>query len=648
MNHVNNKVVRSAFQDLHTDAKFALRAKDLRQDPGIGAKTLFARKDKGSVIASIKNRLFDRVLVSKKIAAALKEVTSDHRIWQDPLATAALIALEGLVKRGHHDIDTRMLCKNLDAIAKWREQNTNPISFVANSIASPAFRKLEAKVAKALRNGNTAETEALAKEMGGLFAQELSSLPPRERMKFALLDDNLIKYALKAALVASPGVRTLMKEGLTPENAAQFDDFLAKVVVEVLPDQVAKNKQSLILNGKKYVFDRHIAKGGFGSVDSYTCDGHTIILKTPLKEGKQTKQMLADLIADTKAEGIAHLAATAGEPKNIIGLEGILRMADGSIAIAVEIALNGSVDGARQYVHNAESNENGNPKLNKKEAMDIKLTILQASLASVAHLHKGGISHVDVKGPNYLVGTKGDIYLGDFGLSKLQDMQFREKNPVDMPTYADPLMRQKFSPIETKRKDIDKDKLVIKEYFNVDDKTLNELNNQMNAKVDPDEKAAIESILKNKRAEGRNINRLADIEKRRDAPGFQMSGFAADKWSLGVMAFELFTNKRPFDESGFLEDTWEDQKSFLAMTDEQQRHDKLFTGITDDVIPPEVKQMILKLLSPQEEDRPAPSDLLKHNIFNNPNVGSKETKSLLAECIQQGKAAEKAAEKAAG
>ncbi|HSY27756.1 MAG TPA: hypothetical protein VK832_09660, partial [Burkholderiaceae bacterium] len=365
MNHVNNKVVRSPFQDLHTEAQSALRAKDLRQGDGKirakeskGAVTLFARKGKGDVIARIKNRFVDRDKVSKKIAEAVKEVTRDHRLWKDHSATTALLALQKLAKPGHHDINVRELCKNLDVIAKWRQQNTivepdmsgasqDPISFIANSIASPAFRKLEAKVAKALRNGNTAETEALAKEMGGLFAQELSSLPPRERMKFALLDDNLIKYALKAALVASPGVRTLMKEGLTPENAAQFDDFLAKVVVEAMPDQVAKGKQSLILNGKKYVFDRHIAKGGFGAVDSYTCDGHTIILKTPLKEGKQTKQMLAELISATKAEGIAHFAATKGGSENIIGLEGILRMADGSIAIAVEIAPNGSVDGAR-------------------------------------------------------------------------------------------------------------------------------------------------------------------------------------------------------------------------------------------------------------------------------------------------------------
>jgi len=587
----------------------------------------------GSLIERVKNRFEGRELARKAIDSALKEATRDHRIWENPSAREALLNLTKIAKNRGHDIDATALCKNLDKIAALRQrkadgaakstkaQNEPGASLVAKSLASPIFRKIEEELPAAIAAGNTEKTATLARKMGDLFSQELGKLPTRDRIAFVMSDGRRFKNDIKAMLAGSPRFEKLMKE-LDESKAIQLDDFLSQMFSCAAPDKVGENAQTLSLNGKEYHFKKHLTDSGFGSINLYECDGRTIVLKTPLaKKGKTIEA----LIAEAKSEGSAHLAATDGKHGNIIGIEGALRMPDGGIAIALEFAPNGNVDEAIGKIYNAVSN-NG---IGTEQAKQVRLTVLKDLLESVAHLQARNISHVDLKGGNLFIDAQGNIKLGDFGTSKLQDRQFRENHSIDNPLWADALMNKYYAPIIEKRREIAK---AARKHRGDLEKQIHELRASLkSSSLDAPKRMELEAREKKLIAEHGKIDRIAEARIRREAKGFDMSGFAADKWSIGIVAYQLFANKLPFDSS-FMSEVLDQQSQFLLMSDKDRRA-KLFDGIADAVIPPEIKEMIFELLSPNEADRPAPSVLLKSEIFQTPAIGSKQTRDLLVKCV---------------
>src|SRR5262249_27688599 len=78
--------------------------------------------------------------------------------------------------------------------------------------------------------------------------------------------------------------------------------------------------------------------------------------------------------------------------------------------------------------------------LDDRRYLEKLLPLLDQVTAAVAAMHRGGVIHRDIKPSNILVDGKGDVWLSDFGLARLEERGTGTKLGLAMgtPGYASP------------------------------------------------------------------------------------------------------------------------------------------------------------------------------------------------------------------
>lgn len=206
-------------------------------------------------------------------------------------------------------------------------------------------------------------------------------------------------------------------------------------------------------------------------------------------------------------------------------------------------------------------------------AEDIRQTMARDTLEALYALQQlAGLNHTDLKGANLFINAQGKAQIADWGTAQEGDARHLEHNFENM-IWNDPLATQAFEAL------------------------------------------------------GKTPGK---------ATGADISGFAADKWSIGTVLWEIYAGKPLFDHPGAgpgaMEAVSAKQAAFLAMKLEERR-DFLFNiqkrpGMAP--VPADLQDIILSLLDGDASRRMNADEALGKPMFHsNPNLGSQNVRDHL-------------------
>ena len=295
------------------------------------------------------------------------------------------------------------------------------------------FPQIGAALEGALAGGNAETVKHLTAELGGRMAAYMQTKSPDQQTDFVISRGDGLKGAALGALCAGHG-------GAEALMGAYANDGPLKAVLDDAYQQATQrlpNHQNgdgtLEIGGKTYAKDRHLAEGGFGSVDIYkAADGEEIAVKTPTGA---TAQERAEKF-DEAARGVdAHRSAVAGNPANVVGLKGVVRTPEGGIQIALGFASRGDAYGAIDKLNKAAQNNQITPQ----EANLARVTMIKDMIEGLRHVQDTrGMTHLDVKSPNFFVDAGGVVKLGDVGTASEGGTRQLKGNPIQNPRWAAP------------------------------------------------------------------------------------------------------------------------------------------------------------------------------------------------------------------
>jgi serine/threonine protein kinase len=159
--------------------------------------------------------------------------------------------------------------------------------------------------------------------------------------------------------------------------------------------------------------------------------------------------------------------------------------------------------------------------------------MLKGMLEGLRHVQEtAGMTHLDVKAPNFFVDANGVTKLGDFGTALAGTAHQLDKNPIDNRTWQAP------EPIKGTERRAE----VISAF------------NKMNRAAAAAAKAEIDRTLSedDQNVAMKNIKDAYDArEQQQIAAHAPKIGVAAkaDTWAVGIDAYKLFTNESPFEAS---------------------------------------------------------------------------------------------------
>jgi serine/threonine protein kinase len=365
---------------------------------------------------------------------------------------------------------------------------------------------------------------------------------------------------------------------------------------------------TLEIGGKTYAKDRHLAAGGFGSVDVYKAkDGEEIAVKTPIVNDPGDR---AAKFEEAASEVRAHSSAVAGNPANVIGLKGVVRTPDGGIQIALELAPRGNAQDAIDKLNTAARRGQITPQ----EANLARLTILKDMIQGLHHVQETrGMTHLDIKGPNFFVDASGVTKLGDFGTARAGARQQLESNPIQNPRWAAP---------ELVKGDSDRRSQV----------------NAIHEQADAAFGAAAEKLkatlpsdaLEVAHSDTKKTLRAERDHKTAAVPLINVTS-KVDTWSIGVELYKAFTNKLPFDsDSSFpVSDIQEAQKAF---TDRGAKlrlpPEKNLFGLERTQFG-QLNTLVGELMHPDPQQRPTLTQALQNPLFQLPGVGGAQARAII-------------------
>ena len=347
-------------------------------------------------------------------------------------------------------------------------------------------------------------------------------------------------------------------------------------------------------------------QGGFGVVDIYKREGgeERIAVKRPIIDQQDTPKTKGEKFNAYLKEYREHLRLN-GDP-NVVGLRGMLRGPQGEPLIVLDCAPHGSIYKAQQNLHDSNGSENAK--------LTVALTLLQDMAKGLNKAHKEGVVHIDVKGPNYLIGEDGKALLCDMGTSGGQVEQrtledgtvvtgariLFDKNEIDNPIWAAPELIFERTRVEG---------------------IQGVISGLVEGKVDDARRdlealgftgKELDDLLQDVR-----VSNQAKIEQRFGRRQYELTE-KSDVWSFGMCAFQLLFNEEQPQKlySSFMSQIGRKLTDFA--TDKTNR---IFVAPEGEQLTPE-QDFINWIMHPDPDQRPSMQEILDHPIFMRMGVGS--------------------------
>ncbi len=450
---------------------------------------------------------------------------------------------------------------------------------------------------------------ALAKRTGKLVADDYKAANPGKDAaeKFALSLGKDFKAGLAARLA-----ETLKDAAPRPTDAeiAKFvDDAYNAAAETMLPDR--QNEDGTItLGGKTYERKEKLGEGGFGTAYRYEAeDGSEIALKIQNTADDKT-------FADFAREIPAHRAAYADGHDNVLGFSGAIRMPDGTLAIATELAPHKDVMEAIRKLDKAVEDGHVSPTA----AHAAKMTLLKDMAAGMLHMHEaGGTIHRDFKPPNVFIGDGGVAKIADFGTTITDDTyNVSSSTKIDNPIWqapeilyakseAEDVARLKFTPMRGEVSLVRQE--VERQFFGRLSEDAPPLSSSQ-ARVRDDIVKGIMSVSID--------GKLSDISL----------GRTGDTWALGMTALNLFVEPEFMADETFMSTIERRIVEFGSDPEHRALGDEegsFYTTPFDGA----VSALINDLMHPDPTRRPSLDQVMDHESLRFPGTGSQAARDLI-------------------
>ena len=452
------------------------------------------------------------------------------------------------------------------------------------------------------------------------------------REKFALSDGSALKHQFKQALTAA-------LDGIQPApnvDEKRLDRILDLVfnraAAKMLPDgavdgtstsvRISAGKSAdlpnITLGGEEYKPTRFLGAGGFGNVYEYAS------VKNPDEKIalKLTNESTGEAVKEAAKEIRIHQSAYGKGCDQVLGLEGKMRMPDGRIGIALEIAPNGDVHEMSELLGKSidKATTPGAGKITQNEANLLRLSLLKDMVLGLDHLHrKQHVTHCDFKSPNCFIGTDGTVKVADFGLSLKEGAVtgLDKAVKVDNPFFKAP---------ELLRSERVGDRIddFAEETVRVEAKReVGKLRELLPLATDKVLQTLATSILEPRRMELKEDRSMLFFDRK------------VDVWGMGASALHLFTGHSPVDHNSFMAVAADELVAYGANRNNQPLSDPDKNGRPQNGAiglktgNQQIDTLLGRMLAPDARDRASPSQLLRDPAFKTKGVGSDEARALI-------------------
>jgi serine/threonine protein kinase len=172
------------------------------------------------------------------------------------------------------------------------------------------------------------------------------------------------------------------------------------------------------IGGKKYTNPKYLTSGGVGDVLRYQEDGsnppkYTVLktLKDPTKRG--------DMVLELKLHRQANGGEEGDNSPYVVEMKGAVQGPDGEIYMAMEYADGGDLNDMGYSL--AQAAQAGNIS---EEARNVLMQhMLREAVTGMKQVQDNNMTHHDIKGMNYLIGSDGKVKVADFGSGQVGDDQ---------------------------------------------------------------------------------------------------------------------------------------------------------------------------------------------------------------------------------
>ena len=172
------------------------------------------------------------------------------------------------------------------------------------------------------------------------------------------------------------------------------------------------------IGGKKYTNPKYLTSGGVGDVLRYQEEGsdpakYTVLktLKDPTKRG--------DMVLELKLHRQANGGEEGDNSPHVVEMKGAVQGPNGEIYMAMEYADGGDLNDMGYSV--AQAALAGNIS---EEARNVLMQhMLREAVTGMKQVQDNNMTHHDIKGMNYLIGSDGKVKVADFGSGQVGDEQ---------------------------------------------------------------------------------------------------------------------------------------------------------------------------------------------------------------------------------
>lgn len=231
---------------------------------------------------------------------------------------------------------------------------------------------------------------------------------------------------------------------LMPEHHQQYIDAMAGGIQASLPNKLLDDL-SLMLNGEKYVNKTKLTQSGMGEIFTYTSESDPtkkIVVKVPIKpEGMSDEEFQHKLETESARELDVHyhaMGANGQGHSHLLSMLGAISTDKGPL-IATPFVDKGDCLNLTHYKFGKLAQRVTSNDISVDEQRLVNKHVLYQMLDGMQHLHDRGITHMDVKPDQFLIDSKGQVMVSDFGMSKtLGQFQAKLTDRGDAPTYLAP------------------------------------------------------------------------------------------------------------------------------------------------------------------------------------------------------------------
>lgn len=470
---------------------------------------------------------------------------------------------------------------------------------------------LSKEASNAVRSGKSKELDKVAQELGTRLGRALSQQPHDVRLGFVSSHGEGVKQELLELLLAdSDSPRKLVdKEGQPLPGTKALLDKAYSIALSNLPDHFV-DENTIVVQGITYTKAEQLGSGSYGEVHLYKGQDNmgnevSIAVKSSLPSVDGNEVGFKDLAQELRV----HRSASLGNPKQIVGLKVGIQTMDGRILIAMESAPHGTLFEMRARLKDAVDKGLISPLA----ANLVRITLMKDVLLGMQHFQEGrGLTHLDVKSPNFLIGEGGVVKLADFGTGDTTLDRSLSERLVDNPSWLAPefLIRE-----DVRQANIPPSiKNTLKEAYE----------KAKNAGLSESDMESLRQDVIGYMDEHDAVTK----QRQEDMPSIPLNE-KADTWSAGITAYEIFFGELPFKDQfmfrveQMLKDYAADPKSSISILGKDSDGQSVGTGAT------QVDRLINRMLHPIPEERPTISDLLKLSLFTEPGVGEPDVRDLI-------------------